>query len=282
MVTAILTFILEFGLPAVTLFNQVIMGQKFLTTEKVEQIAVIRFSNPPYNDLTDEIIDEHSAVFDQLSSDPGVSGVILTSLNEKYFCNGLAPDFMLNQDIRGRINTFKNLLTMVRNLYSFPKPFLCAINGHALAGGAVISALADWRFMADGKGRIGFTEVAVGIPVPPALIAVGREYIHPPFLRKTFMESYLYKPQEALKAGLLDAIFPQNKVPDESIKFMKSIMKLALPALREVKRNMRLNVLKQLDHLISDGTGMESFLGSNFEEGLLSVKERRRPEFPVR
>ena len=41
------------------------------------------------------------------------------------------------------------------DLFLFPHPVVAAVNGHAIAGGAVITAAADYRIMASGSGRIG-------------------------------------------------------------------------------------------------------------------------------
>ena len=50
--------------------------------------------------------------------------------------------------------------------FSFPKPIVAAINGHAIAGGCVLACAADKRLMARDQGRIGVTELLVGVPFP--------------------------------------------------------------------------------------------------------------------
>ncbi len=53
-------------------------------------------------------------------------------------------------------------------VFFHPKPVVAAINGHAVAGGCVLACCADRRIMARGRGRIGVTELLVGVPFPPS------------------------------------------------------------------------------------------------------------------
>ena len=52
------------------------------------------------------------------------------------------------------------------DLFRFPAPVVAAINGHAIAGGAILAYAADWRVMTRNGGRIGVPELLVGVPFP--------------------------------------------------------------------------------------------------------------------
>ncbi|MBO0686790.1 MAG: enoyl-CoA hydratase/isomerase family protein, partial [Candidatus Dormibacteraeota bacterium] len=54
-------------------------------------------------------------------------------------------------------------------------PVVAAVNGHAIAGGFVLLAAADRALMAEGPGRVGVTELLVGVPISSMGMAlVGR------------------------------------------------------------------------------------------------------------
>ena len=59
------------------------------------------------------------------------------------------------------------LSRMLLDLFSFPKPLVVAVNGHAIAGGCIMTLAGDYRLMAGGNGRIGIPELLVGVPFPP-------------------------------------------------------------------------------------------------------------------
>ena len=66
------------------------------------------------------------------------------------------------------------LADLLLDLFTYPGPLVTAINGHAVAGGALIAWCGDLRVMADGKGRIGVPELRVGVPFPAVAIEILR------------------------------------------------------------------------------------------------------------
>jgi enoyl-CoA hydratase len=67
------------------------------------------------------------------------------------------------------------LSEMFLAVFAHPGPTLAAVNGHAIAGGCVLAAACDIRVMAEGK--IGLTELAVGVPFPPAALEIMRHAV---------------------------------------------------------------------------------------------------------
>src|ERR1700735_4566733 len=49
-------------------------------------------------------------------------------------------------------------------VFDHPGPVVAAVNGHAIAGGCVLAAACDVRLMS--AGRIGLSELSVGVPFP--------------------------------------------------------------------------------------------------------------------
>src|SRR4051812_13759621 len=63
---------------------------------------------------------------------------------------------------------------MLQALFSLATPVVAAINGHAIAGGCVMACAADYRIMAREPGRIGVTELLVGVPFPVVPLEIMR------------------------------------------------------------------------------------------------------------
>src|SRR5262249_16205419 len=62
----------------------------------------------------------------------------------------------------------------LQELFEFPRPVIAAVNGHAIAGGCIVVCACDYRIMADGNGRIGVTELLVGVPFPATPLEILR------------------------------------------------------------------------------------------------------------
>src|SRR6266550_3179855 len=100
----------------------------------------------------------------------------------------------------------EGLDSMIRAMFLFPKPAIAAMNGHAIAGGAIIGFACDYRLMSG--GRIGVPEALVGVPFPPLALevvrfAVPRQHLQPMlYLAKTIEVA------EAKSIGIIDEIVP--------------------------------------------------------------------------
>ena len=88
--------------------------------------------------------------------------------------------FRLTREGAGYVRDLLPLLSrFLRRLFSFPRPVVAAVNGHAIAGGCVLTCAADRRLMAQGDGRIGITELLVGVPFPVIALEIMRSAAAP-------------------------------------------------------------------------------------------------------
>src|SRR6266446_7216361 len=102
------------------------------------------------------------------------------------------------------------LSTMLATVFSHPAPVVAAINGHAIAGGCVLACAADRRIMARDGGRIGVTELLVGVPFPPAAMEIMRCATAPQFFAEAIFGGATYTPAEAVARGFVhDVVEPQ-------------------------------------------------------------------------
>jgi enoyl-CoA hydratase len=88
-------------------------------------------------------------------------------------------------------------------LFTFPKPIVAAVNGHAIAGGCLMAAACDYRLMSAGK--IGVPELLVGVPFPAIAIEILK------FACGRDAQSLVYSgrtvtPDDAKLAGLIDEV----------------------------------------------------------------------------
>lgn len=250
-----------------------------ITLEKTGHIARLTMGRPKLNALSPELISGlHSAVR-SIEQDNDIWAFLIDSSVEGFFSNGLDPEILLPLDVQGRLEVFGGFLRMCRDLYALSKPSLSLVAGHAMAGGAVIASLTDFRFFAEGKYSFCFTEVRVGLTLPPMLIEVIERITGPQHLRRIALLAERFKPEECLALGLADRVVPAAALLAEGTKYLESLLDLPQSSLRSVKEELNRSVVASFDRALSDGEGFSKFLGANFEEGLRAVVERRRPRF---
>ena len=93
----------------------------------------------------------------------------------------------------------------VLTLYTFPKPVVAVLHGHALAGGCVLALCADWRVLR--RGAItGLNEVKVGVPLPFGVALIVRDAVPTNKLTAVALLGRNTSDEEALAAGLADEL----------------------------------------------------------------------------
>ncbi len=121
------------------------------------------------------------------------------------------------------------MLSVFERLATFPKPLVAAVNGHAIAGGGIIALACDMRLMARGKGRIGLTEVLVGVQFPAWALEIARFATPPQHFSELICTGRTYKADDALARGLVDELVDAEKLLDRSVEVANE-MGAVLPA----------------------------------------------------
>jgi len=124
---------------------------------------------------------------------------------------------------------------------------VAAVNGHAIAGGCVIVCACDYRIMAEGDGRIGVSELRVGVPFPVLPLEIMRFAVSNSHLQSLVYTGRTLLPEDAKAAGLVDEVVPAEKllhqacetaehfgaVPTNSFALTKALLRqptLAIPS----------------------------------------------------
>ncbi len=140
-------------------------------------IAVMTLTHGKANTLDTEFCEAVAARFRALASSDA-KAVVVTGQGS-IFSAGVNL-VRLGEGGEGYIRQFLPALHKLYDAVFFhPKPVVAAVNGHAIAGGAVLACCGDCRIMARGNGRIGVTELLVGVPFPALAFEIVRFAVPP-------------------------------------------------------------------------------------------------------
>lgn len=89
-------------------------------------------------------------------------------------------------------------------LFFFPGPTIAAVNGHAIAGGGVLTLCCDRKLMSRGSGRIGLPELKVGVPFPTIVVEIARAALAPPVLNEIILAGATFDADTAVARGFVD------------------------------------------------------------------------------
>lgn len=128
-------------------------------------------------------------------------------------------------------------------VFGCPLPVVAAINGHAIAGGCVLACACDHRVMNAGHGRIGVTELLVGVPFPVAALEILRFAVGTPRLAELTCFGRTYPAADALRLGLVDEAVAGESVVDRAVAVAAGFAGLPPEPLRHTRTQIRRPVL---------------------------------------
>ena len=200
------------------------MAYQNLLLEIRDEIAIVTIDRPDkLNALNDRTMEELEAAFDGLRADPSVRGVLLTGSGEKAFVAGADITELATQsplDGKERSIRGQRVLDKIENL---GKPVVAAVNGFALGGGCEL-ALACHVRVASENAKLGTPEVKLGIMCGyagtqrlPRLVGKGRAL-------EILLTAEMVDAQEALRIGLVNRVFPKDKLLAEAEALLRRMI----------------------------------------------------------
>jgi enoyl-CoA hydratase len=139
------------------------------------------------------------------------------------------------------------LSSFLRTLFTLPVPVVAAVNGHAIAGGGVMTLAADYRVMARGNGRIGVPELVVGVPFPAAALEVVRYAVSPDRVQALMYTGRTMPPDEALAFGLVDELADADALLPRAKEVARQLAELPADAFRLTKQTLRAETVARMD-----------------------------------
>ncbi|MBE7661300.1 crotonase/enoyl-CoA hydratase family protein [Tenacibaculum finnmarkense genomovar finnmarkense] len=211
-----------------------------------ENYVIITLNNGKVNAISHEVIDSLNQLLDKAETQKKV--VILT---------GQPGVFSAGYDLKSMTTSPESALKLVtkgsklsHRMLSFPTPIIAACTGHAIAKGAFLLLSTDYRLGAEGNFKIGFNEVLIGMTMHNAGVQIAKGRLTPNYVNRSVNNAEMYSPKDAVTAGLLDKIVPENQVLPIAIKIAEMFAKLNLKAHHQTKLKVRKTALRSLKKAI--------------------------------
>jgi enoyl-CoA hydratase len=208
-------------------------------------VAILRMADGKANTMSIDFCEAMTERFEEVRISSARAVVITGS--GKIFSAGV--DLLrLQEGGRPYIRKFLPALsTMFETVFSHPKPVVAAINGHAVAGGCVLACAADRRLMAREGGRIGVTELLVGVPFPAIAMEIMRHATAPQYFADTIFSGATFPPTDAVVRGLGDELVDPVVLLDRAVAAAQALAALPPYAFVLTKRQTRQPALERLE-----------------------------------
>lgn len=147
--------------------------------------------------------------------------------------------------VRDWFHTFREA---VLRLFKFKSPIIGAINGHAFAGGLILSLFPDYRFVAQGNFKFSLNEVPIGMPMPSTFSEIIKNALgSSSFAEEAILSGKIYSVEEAVALRFFHKSVPAVDLVNEALNFAKAIHPDTIRAYETTKMIMRHDLYKKIE-----------------------------------
>jgi len=185
-----------------------------------DHIAILRLDNGPLNSISSEMVDDVSRALVEIKGN--ARGMVLCG-GDKFFSAGFHLPQLLQFDRSAMADFLERFNRLCADLFTAPYPTICALAGHAVAGGNIFALTCDYRYAASPEKKIGLNELKLGLPLP---------YLSDMLLRHTIGDRYatqmIYSGEfmsfaDAKIIGMIDVIGSPDELEDFTLERLSQI-----------------------------------------------------------
>ena len=229
-------------------------------------------------DRNEQVLRDLDAALDAVEANDEVLVVILTGAGRSFVAGadiGQMKDLTPVQ--AKKFGSYGNQVFL--KLENFPKPVIAAVNGFALGGGCELSMSCDIRLCAD---TAVFGQPEAGLGITPGFGGTQRlaRLVGMGMAKQLIYTAKNIKADEALRIGLVNAVYPLEELMPAAEKMAETIAKNAPIAVRACKKAINDGMQVDIDRAVAIEEGL---FGSCFEtadqkEGMGAFLEKRKHE----
>ena len=222
----------------------------FVKYEQKKFVGVVTIDREKaLNALNPEVLDDLESTMDSINLD-ATRCVIITGAGAKSFVAGADIGAMrtMSKD-EGRAFSAKGN-AVFRKIEKFPVPVIAAVNGFALGGGCELSLSCDIRIASENalfgqpEAGLGITPGFGGTQRMARAIGMGRA-------KELIYSCRNVKADEALRIGLVNAVYPSDQLMEECMKLAERIASNAPIAVRQCKKAINLGLQMDIDSAVA-------------------------------
>ena len=185
-----------------------------------DHVAVVTMNTNKVNAQNPAFFADLQATFERLEKEFCDCAVVLTGTGA-VFTAGLDFDYHFPLFARRSLKEIDAWFDAYRatnlRLFTYPRPTVAAINGHAYAGGLITAFDCDHRIAAEGVLQFSLNEVPIGIPMPAVYCEIIKHAVGPRVASELTLFGQVYDLAAAVRMGIVQRAVAPDKLLDAAI-----------------------------------------------------------------
>jgi len=234
------------------------------------------------NALNTEVISEIKSILNLHKEDKSIKSVTIQSVSD-IFCSGADLE-MLQQISKNsheeNLVDSNRLADLFKLIYTYPKPIIAKVQGHAIAGGCGLATVCDF-VIAVQEAEFSYTEVKIGfIPAIVSWFLIRK--IGEGHARKLLLTGSAIKAEQAEKIGLISYVVEKENLDSFVSDFREKLAVTTSSSSLALTKSL-INEIggSSIEIGLKKAAELNAFTRSteDCKEGISAFLEKRKPKF---
>jgi len=208
-------------------------------------VRILTLNHPPANAFNRALLTDLGAAAEAAKHDDRVRALIVTGAGQ-FFSGGLDLKEVTSSSPGEVFGSSFGSNDGIFALWTLPKPTIAMVNGHAIAGGAIVCLACDVRIVGGGNVKIGLNEVAIGLPFPIGAYEIAALALSNQQARRVLLEAGLYAPDTARALGIVDEIIATADLERVCIERARQLASHSATAYAHTKFRLQRNAIQRV------------------------------------
>jgi enoyl-CoA hydratase/carnithine racemase len=217
---------------------------------KHDHVAVVTMTTNKVNAQNPAFFADLHAAFDRLEAEFSECAIVLTGTGA-VFSAGLDFDHHFPLFARRSLKEIDAWFDAYRatnlRLFTYPRPTVAAINGHAYAGGLITAFGCDHRMAAEGDLQFALNEVPIGIPMPAIYCEIIKYGVGLRAASELTLFGQIYDLAAAIRMGIVQKTAAPEKLLNTAVAWAAVVPPDCYPAYAFSKRALQATTMAAID-----------------------------------
>ena len=219
------------------------MAEKLATLSQENDISIIKLDDGKANAFSFEMLSQVNALLAQVPKD---SGALVITGRDGLFSGGFDLKTLATGDME-KITTMVQLgYRLLLELYSFDRPIIAAVSGHAIALGLFVTCSADYRIAIDGQYVCQANEVRNNMDIPPQIMEILKARVNKNYFYPAVFHADAYSVQDSIAVGYIDEVVSAEKFMDRVMEKANELASLPHPFYANTKKSAQEDVREKI------------------------------------
>ena len=223
------------------------MTEKLATLLQEDNISIITLDDGKVNAFSYEMLAQVHSLLDEV---PQKTGALVIKGRDGIFSGGFDLKTFATGDLAKITNMVELGYNLLLKIYSFDRPVVAAVSGHAIALGLFVACSADYRIAIDGKYVCHANEVRNNMDIPTQIMEILKERVNKKYFYSAVYHSDPYSVQESIEVGYIDEVISEDRFMERVMEKAKELASLPHPFYAKTKQTAQKERRKKIGDAI--------------------------------